>query len=125
MIRFIIRNMLKATFFYLTLLSAGINTFKMRIDPFALVFGFIWLVGVVYSAPHYLSILEKNLDSMLKISAISFLAIGRGSLGLLCLFMYLMYYLFFGWIYGLYLLVFDIVITVRVLNQDKREQGLL
>ena len=75
---------------------------------------FFWLAGVIYAATHYISMLERHLDSILKIGLISFLAVGKGTVSLVILVIYALYVFTIGWLYGLYMLVFDIMLTIRL-----------
>lgn len=120
MTRFILKKMLVAVALHLLLLSFELKS-KATIDVGSSLLSFLWLTGIVYSASHYLLQLENRINTLVKVSIISFLAVGRGTVGLFCLIIYLIYYLTLGWIYGLYLLVFDIIITKRLADQEKRK----
>ena len=67
-----------------------------------------WWVGVVYSIPYYVSKIRNHLNSILKISIVMFLAVGRNALFIILLVLYVVYIITFGWVYGLLLLYRDI-----------------
>ena len=69
----------------------------------------IWGVGFVYAYDHHLNTLLRLLDPGLKLSIISFLTFKSGFMGTLPILLYIAYSLAFGWVYGLIVLMIDII----------------
>ena len=73
-----------------------------------LMFMIVWSIGEVYAIPYYLELIEHKLTTILKISIISYLAIGKNVLITIILICYLFFVIIFGWIAGWIMLVADI-----------------
>lgn len=73
-----------------------------------MLFIIIWNVGEVYAASHYLKKIENKLTSILKLSIITYLAIGKNAIMTIALITYLVYVAAFGWITGWIQLIKDI-----------------
>ncbi len=69
----------------------------------------LWGIGFVYAFLPVMGWIKGVLNATLKITVISFLSCGTGILGLLLLIILLMGILAVGWIYGMYLMVKDIL----------------
>ena len=74
-----------------------------------------WSLGTVFGFFYHMSAIVRILDPILKLSAISFLSFRSGFLGVFPLIIYILYVLALGWIYGLILMVREIV-GLRNLN---------
>ena len=70
----------------------------------------IWNVGEVYAVPYYLKKVESKLTSILKLSIISYLAIGKNAVMVIAFIAYLVYVAAFGWITGWVQLIKDMSI---------------
>ena len=68
----------------------------------------LWSMGTVFGFSHHLKVIVRMLDPSLKLSVISFLSFRSGFLGSLPLFIYIIYALTLGWIYGLMLMAREI-----------------
>lgn len=68
----------------------------------------IWNVGEVYAVPYYLKKVENKFTSILKLSIISYLTIGRNTVMAIAITVYFVYFVAFGWIVGWIQLIKDI-----------------
>jgi len=69
----------------------------------------IWSIGTVYSIKLLVHSLLTILNSSMQLSIISALSFGSGIIGLILLIIGLGIIISFGWIYGLYILVKDLI----------------
>ena len=76
---------------------------------FPMLFIVIWNIGEVYAAPYYRKKVESKLTPILKLTIISYLALGRNAVMVVALIAYIVYIAAFGWITGWILLIRDIV----------------
>lgn len=89
---------------FIGITKGGINC----TSTFVCVFVTIWNIGEIYAIPHYIRLIERKLTSILKLSIISYLAVGKNALLLVALICYLAFIATFGWINGWIMLVQDI-----------------
>lgn len=78
------------------LLRCGVD----GISILACAFVVIWIIGEVYAIPHYIKLIERKFTAILKLSIISYLAVGRNALLVIACVCYLVFILSFGWVTG-------------------------
>ena len=72
----------------------------------------LWGVGIVYGFRIFLRWLGTAMQSAMQLSIISALSFGTGIIGLIVLIFVAVAILAFGWIYGIYLLIRDIIAII-------------
>lgn len=82
---------------------------QSAVDTFQGILLVLWGIGIVYGFRHYLSWMGKTLNSSMQLSVISWMSFGSGLLGFILLVLVLTFILVFGWMYGIYLLIKDII----------------
>lgn len=73
----------------------------------------LWGVGVVFSMKTCLRALGSTMHWALQLSMLTWLAFGTGILGFLLLVVVLAFFLSFGWIYGVYLFIRDLILIIK------------
>ena len=69
----------------------------------------LWSIGTVYVTPYYLRKIDRKLTSLLKLSIIAYLTVGRNAIAIIVLLVSLLIFISTGWVIGWIMLISEII----------------
>ena len=96
-----------------SLLGLVIAAFAEMSSGLEMAFMILWGLGIVFAFRSHLRMMANLMRSAMQLSIIAFLSFGSGFLGFLLLLVVFLFNLIIGWVYGIYLMIRELIGLLR------------